>query len=804
MRDQQANRPRLPTPIKNLIRRHREKPREGSLSHSKNRQATNESLSTGLVTPQMWRLNVRALLCLLASMLSGFLPACAEVGLGFSDDFTVDTVFAGSRGMADSSVFTVNTLYQFHSGVGDSRLLRVDTRFSGNVGSAASGLFTLNTASPFAPTSSLVGQVNAQGNGLAGTTISTLLFGRVIAHAVTEADGRYVMPALGAGTYDVRASKAGYVAGIWRKLRLEPGAISTVDFILNPQTEPASTQSTSTPTPVGQLLTPTPDHLKVWTGTSFDTGVLLLTDRPTVVMTHGWLSSPTVWAADMSTKMDKSLAAMGREVNLVAWDWEFEANTLLSVATSRTPDQGVALARALISALPENTQPLHFIGHSLGSMVNARAADYLHGRAAAKFPPSRTQMTMLDNAAVANVANTLRQAVLLSGADGLGSQLATTLELLTEGPLISPFPEQAAWMDNYISLVAVPSPRAVNICLSKGALFTESLSKVVDSLHGYSHEWYRETIARPYSSDLGHRYSFEREGEGEPLPALAGAWFEQTSETDSLALSRLSDTEIALCQVRIAASTYSATASGFAIISGNTVKTVGNVVTAVTDKTLGLLDQALGQGPLIVSSVPRLILTTGLGESEAVTTPLRRHRPGRTEVPPATAPAYVWLSVEVPPGAAFMTFDYQMSGNFSDDTVMAAINGTNVFALTGEFAPSKMLLNSGFVDVAHWAGTTAEIFFGILGDTSTNASVAIDGLRFFTIPPPQLAARKTGAELALSWPVGAEDYTLESAPSLASGTRWSSVTNVPALVNFQFSLTNLMGSERIFYRLSKP
>lgn len=66
-------------------------------------------------------------------------------------------------------------------------------------------------------------------------------------------------------------------------------------------------------------------------------------------------------------------------VHLLAWDWRQAAAGVLPPET-KTPAQGLSLGRALEEGLgPGYSGELHFLGHSLGTLVDARAADYLHG-----------------------------------------------------------------------------------------------------------------------------------------------------------------------------------------------------------------------------------------------------------------------------------------------------------------------------------------------------------------------------------------------------------------------------------------
>src|SRR5205085_982683 len=108
-----------------------------------------------------------------------------------------------------------------------------------------------------------------------------------------------------------------------------------------------------------------------------------------------------IWAQNFATEMwTKGLTT--NNATIVAWDWSKAANRA-SPPEGDTPAQGMALGKALFKALGTNySQPIHFIGHSLGALVNASAANYLNGEhfAQQEIPPTSfrvpIQITLLD------------------------------------------------------------------------------------------------------------------------------------------------------------------------------------------------------------------------------------------------------------------------------------------------------------------------------------------------------------------------------------------------------------------------
>jgi hypothetical protein len=104
--------------------------------------------------------------------------------------------------------------------------------------------------------------------------------------------------------------------------------------------------------------------------------------------------------------------------------------------------------------------------------------------------------------------------------------------------------------------------------------------------------------------------------------------------------------------------------------------------------------------------------------------------------------------------------------------------------------------------VSAFAGKTVELFFGLLGGSSTNATLSIAAMRFYQIDPPLLTADKAGANIILSWSATTFGYSLEASGSLTSPS-WSAVTNVPTLSGMRQCVTNSLSGQSQFYRLRR-
>ena len=728
----------------------------------------------------------------------------AETGTDVSADFSVDTRVTPTSGVSYSGLFTVDTRYGLGNGANVSKLFTIDTRYSGSSGSGESGLFTVDTLNAIMPSVTVTGRVTtANGVGLLAATVQAVINNRVLASVSCDGNGNYALPLLPPGIYELRSTRADFVSAVKRGLVFNTGESKGVNFALAPRPAPATTQPVNRQPPPNLTGPPTPNQLKVWNGAQFVSGLSLALNKPTVVMTHGWLAGPSSWAADMAGRLDTALQAIGTNANLVAWDWAYVTQQpLLGLAYSQTPAQGEALGKALKDALPGYNRPVHFVGHSLGALVNAQAANYLHDKAGTFFPPNRTHMTSLDNAAAANFAGPALDALLLSGgSSGRAAQVAR-LELLESGGWVSAFPAEAAWMDNYISIYGASSTRAVNICLSESVHFANGIF-LPTTMHSYAHEWYRASVTQPQVSPVGHRYSYERLGDNAGFsasqPFVAGTWFEQASRVNQLSVRQLSEQEVGLCQARIAAATPRAAVNAVGTIVNGVVQTVGNATMAVVEKTRGFFDFVVDALESVIEAVPAVNLTAGTGGL------LPLAKDGKSLGGSlSNTPAYAWFTVAVPSNAALMTFDFKLSGDPADDCLTFAIEGTNQFALAGRFIPPDVTHHSGYLEVSKLAGTNAEFFFGITGGTSTNVTVAVDGIRFYALEKPVLSAQPAGNQLVLSWPLSASDFVLESSPTLAFSNVWTLVTNVPAVQDFQYSLTNSLNGPGNFYRLRKP
>jgi hypothetical protein len=166
----------------------------------------------------------------------------------------------------------------------------------------------------------------------------------------------------------------------------------------------------------------------------------------------------------------------------------------------------------------------------------------------------------------------------------------------------------------------------------------------------------------------------------------------------------------------------------------------------------------------------------------------------------SNAPPMAWLPIQFPANATAMAFDFIVAGDPVDDVLVCGIGETNLFSLEAKYIPTNTMSASRLIDVSAWAGTTNELFFGFMGGTSTNATLSIENIRFYSVAQPTLEISTSGNVSLLSWPSTAGGYVLESTPSLTSPV-WEAATNAPAISADRYVLTNTLSNQSRFFRL---
>ncbi len=651
---------------------------------------------------------------------------------------------------------------------------------------------------------------------------------------MTDADGSLPVATIPAGNFNVIIKKAGYTS-LFQSIPGDAGGPILINFTLRPALElPNLVTVNRTPeeTAIRQLdEEPIPgvraSNLRVFSEGVFSTTAPLLSDRMTIVICHGWLSNLDGWATLMASYISANHSLGANPPNIVGWDWREQAKGIRP-PVDQAAIQGEHLGKALYLELGSNfDRRIHFIGHSLGAIVNATACDYLHGanpRMASRPPnpwqptSTRPHATLLDHAETANMFGSFVSTTTIGA--WLNAQSRSELLDIISGVSShnsnigykSPYPKSSAWSDSYNSLVGIYHHDVVNVYLPFGS-------------HGRAHEWYRQSIQHANSAHvLGFNRAYEKTL---VLPTLGdgfapgAAWISNSSTSDIFDFvlaeesSVFSDKGVALRASTVVAGSIVGTVDslGNSVLSnyemglewvgeleGRALMKTGQVAASVNEKIGNLWDAALDKAFAIN---PDRLFTGSIGLPAlklTFTTPPGSFRSTRN----VGAPPQAWLTVQVPENTGFMVFDFTVTGEPGQDVIACALNEQNLFTLPARFAPDDSPVSTDFLDVSAFAGQEVELYFGLVGGTSIGCALAIDGVRFVTIPTPILAASVVGDQVRLEWPAAAVGWIPQHSPGL-SPENWQDVPLPESMTAFDgvftFERPRLPAKE--FFRLKR-
>jgi hypothetical protein len=583
------------------------------------------------------------------------------------------------------------------------------------------------------------------------------------------------------------------------------GSVTSTVAQLTVYTNMVFTQTNRTPTTeIGQPTIPTdPTHFKVYTNGNFVSGIALNPNKNTVVLTHGWNGSPNDWAAYSAQIIQQRIGV--NAVNIVAWDWTADAYqpdfSHLTDIAGKTPGEGTTLGANLIAALGANyTQRIHFVGHSLGTLVNAAAANYVHGHG---FSWTNTQMTLCDEAEIAWGV----------GANG-GWQFATTLPATlvaliqntstTQSRWGQALPNQFAWADNYITACGLLHPEAAYAILTYeypvAASDVGALKTNFFNFHDYAHYFYEDSI-EPSIYNTGGQinptylgFICSWEGGGSSGRQATNTYYYQ--DNNSL--------ELHLVQTNFASASaiLNARLANFLGTGISTAENISPLYWAAIN-----VGQSLGQVTGIQSTGGIIInLLTSFGGS----TPLLQSpgaRPMGGPVPmgggSGNTPAYAWIPLTIPSNTVSMSFDFMVQGNGNQDSFQVAINGTNILSLETVLIQTNVTLNTGLMNVSQYAGQQVQLFLGIVGGSSTNAALTASDFQFYSVLPPSLHIQLSGTNVVLTWPLSGANYAVQYANQLVPPVAWTPVKNSPVIVNFQYTITNILNGSQGYYQLNQ-
>jgi len=561
-------------------------------------------------------------------------------------------------------------------------------------------------------------------------------------------------------------------------------------------------------------------------------------NKMTIVLTHGWFSSKAEWPTDLANEL--IARGYGGIANIVAWNWSENANipsvelaAALSASTSRTFAEGETLGSELLYVLGANYKmPIHFIGHSLGTLVNCRAADYIHGdsRSAAgkliagsglKLDPNNTHITIFDEAELVSAVNGVYIVP-----DILFAPTSDTTANLINHFAVKVIPDHCTWIDNYVSGVGLLHSEAANILLWREC----SINPIAP--HSYACRFYKSTVTTPTASLMGHRWSFERNTMSSSAKPSANTYFLQSLDLDK--------SESVLTEISPAIAAGMAGGYGVGLnrlVVYPTLKAYQGL-SALGNFTLGAYLQGIQvAGNLVIgfaeaftpisgdpvyvgtaNSTPAYFVPSGTAptyqadwdlqftlQSHGIIQSLQKIQSGNVSVTDAGVSSnsvYTWIPVSVPSEAVGITFQYRLEGAGTNEFFNMGISNVNYYAIEAKYLEDGAWQSSGLIQIPEYSGQDIQLFFSLNGDVPPVGKLSVRGIQFMIPPRPNLAIVVTNNQPVLSWPVSALGWQLESLDSMTE-TNWMALTNSPAVKDYQRTVTdeNIPGPR--FYRLRK-
>jgi hypothetical protein len=442
--------------------------------------------------------------------------------------------------------------------------------------------------------------------------------------------------------------------------------------------------------------------------------------RPTVVVTHGWAGPnekssvvPKMPCELVAALLDAGVTA---RANVAWWEWVPESidpggpwPTHAAARAEHT--QGDALAGRLAVRLGLTTssssfsQTIHFVGFSLGSVVNRVAAETLISRY--KVDPSRIHVTILD--APTGIRST---------------------------PLwLEPVPNAAVgWLDNYYSEFGSTYPDATNVDLHPNTPIGWSAG------HGYAWQWYACSVyeeaglralhgdcgtVEPASNLVGFQWAAEASGgslESAPKLPMHSRYIQTDSWSDSLLDVSLQRTPAPI----------RTTTTMFA----RATPLVPVLFLAGPTSTVGPVNNDL-QIRLGTTSAPAV--ETGVGGDA-------RASAAATGTPTAST----GFRVTVPAGAQILSLRVtRVACDGLVPTLSIGVNQVEVLSRSMHSVPCGSS-TSVALSVAEYVGQEIEVFVGVAG-TAAATMITVDRLAFLTLTDTPMDKDADG--LADDWEV---------------------------------------------------
>jgi len=484
---------------------------------------------------------------------------------------------------------------------------------------------------------------------------------------------------------------------------------------------------------------------------------------PTIILTHGLQSwsanASTLWTVDHGDSSDGTwkrpgayylirdyLANAGIKANIypVSWSGAFQPGFVKGVPTksaynagrSHAQTAGQCLARRLIQQLGKDySQPIHFIGHSLGTIVNAHAASDL----LQSLPVDRAQFTALDRPDLVN--DKIKSGGPGESCIGYNSEF---FRIQLEKALKAR-PGLTVYLDNYYaqpsdtswSGVGGPASAGDRLIVHNGDLIkpgrvgNKTFSQgVTGDDHSGVNQWYRWTVhpvdspfpsggesvcsGGKYTGDLDQSLSPCNTGWRYSLALGTQKLFWPGTKFDIL---KTTTSNLALGSVK---SSSCSQASGAAL-------SLGNCSTSIASKS-----------------------------------------PERSATIDSSTDPFISLDVTVPANSGFLAFLFQVRNINAGDTIVAMLDQTPVWHMASSAVDESQWLGSGAIPVESFSGSRRLTFALFSGGSSLQLDV-----KDITFTSVDTATAVTPATASIPAAGGSGSLTVTANPTV----NWSASSN---------------------------
>lgn len=424
-------------------------------------------------------------------------------------------------------------------------------------------------------------------------------------------------------------------------------------------------------------------------------------NEPTVVITHGFNDKASTWAS-FATELESTVQ---NPVNIVAWNWSSAAAGSLAQLpwiAGATPVQGDALAVALSSALggAEYDEPIHFIGHSLGTLVNAEAINKFR-----VYDPSDLQIqdTLFDDAEI-----------------GAGY----TVSAIPSVPV--------AWIDNYISAFGNLHSTAANIILTGGPGVAEPVA-----FHSYPQEWYEQSMGVNFNPWVGPQADITQGGINGNQPT-GGSYFIQNGDNLTSVVGGFPAAQADLL-TRDEIEAYTIIPSYLKSLQATDitapVQTFNNVQAEIVPTT-SPTGAVLAGIEITLTKESNPILETASRNVQHTAAEISIGTSANDSA--FTSSSYALVTFTIPTNAQYLSLMFLCDDLSADDVFTVGINDTPIFQAENQFVSNGSATSTGFIDVSQWSGQNVQLFLGLNAsdDDNLGGTITVEDIEFASVPEP--------------------------------------------------------------------